>query len=30
MNSVAENLVFDPQIIRRFDINGPMVAQPNT
>ena len=23
MNSVAENLVFDPQIIRRFDINGP-------
>jgi oxygen-independent coproporphyrinogen-3 oxidase len=23
MNSVAGNLVFDPQIIRRFDINGP-------
>ena len=23
MNAVAENLVFDPQIIRRFDINGP-------
>ena len=23
MNSVAENLVFDPQIIRRFDINRP-------
>ncbi len=23
MNSGAENLVFDPQIIRRFDINGP-------
>ena len=23
MNAVAKNLVFDPQIIRRFDINGP-------
>ncbi|RDE50881.1 MAG: oxygen-independent coproporphyrinogen III oxidase [Candidatus Accumulibacter meliphilus] len=23
MNAGAENLVFDPQIIRRFDINGP-------
>ena len=23
MNSVAGNLVFDPQIIRRFDVNGP-------
>jgi len=23
MNSGAENLVFDPQIIRRFDVNGP-------
>nr|HQC73712.1 coproporphyrinogen III oxidase [Candidatus Competibacteraceae bacterium] len=23
MNSVAGHLVFDPQIIRRFDINGP-------
>ncbi|MEI7613807.1 MAG: oxygen-independent coproporphyrinogen III oxidase [Betaproteobacteria bacterium] len=23
MNSVTENVIFDPQIIRRFDINGP-------
>jgi oxygen-independent coproporphyrinogen III oxidase len=23
MNSVAENVVFDPQIIRTFDVNGP-------
>ena len=23
MNFATENLVFDPQIIRRFDVNGP-------